>query len=123
MALFSNLPVYKLGYDLLIDAHKRVKNFSREHKFTLGEKIKEECVLMLIGIYKANRSKQENRIQYIESSREHLEILRLLFRIIKDLNVIGTKGFIHVNLKIEEVSKQLTSWEKFTARAVAESSK
>jgi len=39
MALFTNLPVYKLGYDLLIDIHKITKSYTREHKYTLGEKL------------------------------------------------------------------------------------
>lgn len=44
MALFSELPVYKLGYDLLIAIYDRTKLFNREHKYTLGEKLKNETL-------------------------------------------------------------------------------
>lgn len=37
MALFSGLPVYTLGYDLLLSVYDRTKLFSREYKYTLGE--------------------------------------------------------------------------------------
>ncbi|MEN8884892.1 MAG: four helix bundle protein [Winogradskyella sp.] len=119
MALFTSLPVYKLGYDLLIDIHKITKSFTREHKYTLGEKLKEESLQLLIHIYKANKNKKTKRIDAIARTREHLEMLRLLWRISKDLQIIGGKAYIKLNIHIEELSKQLTAWQKYTARASA----
>ena len=117
MALFTSLPVYKLGYDLLIDIHKITKNFNREHKYTLGEQLKEESLQLLIHIYKANKNKNTKRTDAIARTREHLEMLRLLWRISKDLQIIGGKAYIKLNIPIEELSKQLTAWQKYTARA------
>lgn len=62
MALFYELPVYKLGYDLLIAIYERTKLFTREYKYTLGEKLKNETLELLINIYKANKSKQLTRL-------------------------------------------------------------
>lgn len=117
MALFTSLPVYKLGYDLLIDIHKITKSYTREHKYTLGEKLKEESLQLLIHIYKANKNKNTKRIDAIALIREHLEMIRLLWRISKDLQIIGGKAYIKLNIHIEELSKQLTAWQKYTARA------
>ena len=89
MALFSELPVYKLGYDLLIAIYDRTKLFNREHKYTLGEKLKNETLELLINIYKANKSKQATRLQYIETARQNIEVVRLLLRVTKDLKIIG----------------------------------
>lgn len=113
MALFTNLPVYKLGYDLMLEIYHRTKTFPREYKFSIGEKIKQESLDLLISIYKANKSKKENRIKYIEDARANVEVLRLLFRVIKDLKILGTKGFTYLNIKIESLSKQLTAWQKY----------
>lgn len=121
MALYINLPVYKSGYDLLINIYKVTKTFSREYKYTLGEKLKEESLQLLIQIYLANKSKKKTRIQNIDTARQHIEIIRLLFRILKDLGVISSKVFVRINIKIEELSKQLTAWQKYTARAIAKS--
>ena len=65
MALFTELPVYKLGYDLLIQTYQRTAVFSREYKYTIGERLKNEVTDMLINIYKANNSKKESRYKYI----------------------------------------------------------
>jgi hypothetical protein len=117
MALFSELPVYKLGYDLLIQIYERTAVFSREYKYTMGERLKNEITEMLINIYKANKSKKETRSQYIEGARQNVEVVRLLLRICKDLKVIGLKTFVSLDVKVEELSKQLASWQKYTAGA------
>jgi len=119
MALFSELPVYKLGYDLLISVYKKTSTFTREYKYTMGERLKNETLELLIDIYKANKSKKETREHYIESARQHVEVLRLLIRVAKDLKIIGIKGFVAVNVQVEELSKQLASWQKYTAGAHA----
>lgn len=115
MALFTQLPVYKLGYDLLIDLYKRTAVFAREYKYTLGERLKNNATDMIINIYKANKSKKENRLQYIDESRQNVEVIRLLLRLCKDLKIIGIKGFVALNIQVEELSKQLASWQKYTA--------
>ncbi len=117
MALFSELPVYKLGYDLLINIYQRTSNFSREYRYTMGERLKNESTEMLINIYKSNKSKKENRIQYIDAARQNVEVIRLLLRVCKDLKVIGIKGYVVLNIQVEELSKQLSSWQKYTAGA------
>lgn len=115
MALFTRLPVYKLGYDLLIELYRRSSNFPREYKFTLGERLKNNATDMLINIYKANKSKKESRLQYIDDARQNVEVIRLLLRLCKDMKILGIKGFVALNTKVEELSKQLASWQKYTA--------
>jgi len=123
MALFSELPVYKLGYDLLLAIYARTKLFTREHKYTLGEKLKNETLELLINIYKANKSKQATRLQYIENARQNTEVVRLLLRVAKDIKIIGIKGHVALNVQVEELSKQLFSWQKYTAGAHAKEQK
>jgi len=123
MALFSELPVYKLGYDLLISIYERTKIFTREYKYTLGERLKNETLELLINIYKANKSKQATRLQYIDSAKQNVEVVRLLLRVVKDLKIVGIKGFVALNIQVEELSKQLFSWQKYTAGAHAKEGK
>lgn len=114
MALFSELPVYKLGYDLLIQTYQRTAVFSREYKYTMGERLKNESTDMLLNIYKANKSKN-SREQFIDQARQNVEVIRLLFRLCKDLKIIEMKGFVALNMQVEELSKQLASWQTYTA--------
>jgi hypothetical protein len=40
MALYSDLPVYKSTYDLLVDIFCFTKDFKKEYKYTVGESLK-----------------------------------------------------------------------------------
>jgi hypothetical protein len=102
---------------MLLAIYDRTKLFTREHKYTLGEKLKNETLELLINIYKANKSKQATRMQYINTARQNIEVVRLLLRVTKDLKIIGIKGHVALNVQVEELSKQLSSWQKYTAGA------
>ena len=40
MALYSELPVYKATYDLLLGIFQFTKEFGKEYKYTVGESLK-----------------------------------------------------------------------------------
>jgi len=111
MAVYDNLPVYKAAYDLFRDITMLRSQMKREYKFTVGERLLNETIELIITIYKANRSKAKK--PFIAEAQEHTEIIRLLLRLIKDIKEISLKRFIALNQKIEMVSKQLTGWMKY----------
>ena len=41
MALYENLPVFKVAYDLLLETYKMTKNMQRDYRYSIGEKLKE----------------------------------------------------------------------------------
>lgn len=111
MATYDNLPVYKVSYDLLQKIFPVVHNFWREYKYTIWETIKKEVIDLLISIYRVN-SHTDKKI-YLEQSRWHIEVVRLLIRLCKDLREIDLKEFVFINQMIESISKQLTAREKY----------
>ena len=110
MALHYELPVYKASYDLLMEIFQFTKEFSKEYKYTLGESLKKETIELLTLIFRAN-SRQDKQM-VLQEARERIEVIRLFVRLMKDLHQISLKKFVQVNQKVEEVSKQLTGWQK-----------
>lgn len=110
MAIYDTLPVFKKGYDLLIEIYKMTTGLSREYKFTVGEKLKNETLELLLQIYKANLS--WGKEIHIDKCRENTEAVRLLIRLLHDLRQINIKRMIALNALIESVSKQLSGWKK-----------
>jgi hypothetical protein len=113
--LYSNLPVFKVAYDLNIRLFEIVKNFAREYKYTLGEKFKKISLKLIINIYKANRD-MEYKLKHISKARVNIEKIRLLVRIAKDLRILSLKAFVSLQEKIESISKQLSSWHKYESQ-------
>ncbi|NCA80817.1 MAG: four helix bundle protein, partial [Sphingobacteriia bacterium] len=83
MAIYNTLPVFKKGYDLLIEIFKMTTDLSREYKYTAGEKLKNQALELLLQIYKANLSREKEI--HIDKCRETTEMLRLLIRLLHDL--------------------------------------
>ena len=114
MANYLELPVYKASYDLLLQIFTLTHNLTREYKYTLGEKLKNEITELLSNIYRANRTREKER--YLKIARENLELVRLYIRILKDLKQVSGKKHIFINLSIEKVSKQLAGWHKSVSK-------
>jgi len=110
MTIYNHLPVYKASYELFLEIFKTVKDFNREYKYTIGENIKKESIEMIVDIYRANSSFSKK--SQIEKAREKIETIRVLFRLIKDLRQISLIKFVEINEKIEDISRQLTAWER-----------
>ena len=110
MALHQELPVYKASYDLLLEIFRFTKDFSKEYKYTVGESLKKETMELLTLIFRANS--KSDKYATLQDARERIEVIRLFVRLMKDLQQINLKRFVQVNQQIEEVSKQLTGWQK-----------
>lgn len=110
MKLHSDLPVYKSSYDLLLEIFQFTKEFTKEYKYTVGESLKKETIDLLVLIFRVNTRKDKEVV--LQEARERIEVIRLLIRLMKDLKQISLKKYVTVNVKVEEVSKQLTGWQR-----------
>lgn len=111
MTTYDNLPLYKTSYDLLLQIFEIVKKFEKQYKYTLWDKIKNEIIDLITSVYRANSSFDE-RLKNIKKAREQVEVLKLYFRLSRDLKILSLNKFVDLILKIENLSKQLYAWEK-----------
>ena len=61
MATYTELPLFKAGYDLTIEIFKTTKDFNKEYKYTLGERIKSNGLDLMLLLYRANSIKDKAR--------------------------------------------------------------
>ncbi len=59
MAQYEHLPIYKQTYDILLRTLTATKDFPREYKYTLGQKIKDELIEIVVLIYRANSARNK----------------------------------------------------------------
>ena len=117
MALYYNLPIYKASYKLMTMLFGYSSSFSREYKYTVGQDMKNEGLSLIKNIYRANKA--VDKIAALGQAREDLEMIRLLTRLMQDFGQLSLKKFVEINQAIEEVSKQLASWEKYSKSRLA----
>lgn len=107
---YAELPVFKEAYDLVLEVYRSSPTMQREYRYTLGEEIKKEIVQLLFCVYRANMTRQ--KAPYIRQARECIELVRLRFRLLHDLKQLPVRQMARMNLRIEEISKQLAAWHK-----------
>lgn len=95
---------------MLLSIFQFTRDFNKEYKYTVGESLKKETIELLTLIYRANSKYQKAEI--LQTAREQIEVIRLLIRLMKDMKQISLGKFVKINVVVENVSKQLTGWQK-----------
>ena len=114
MALYYNLPVYKSSYHLVKLLFAYSSKFAREYRYTTGQDLKKECTALIINIYSANKA--VDKTIAIGAARKNVEVILLLVRLMQDFNQLSLKRFVEINQVIDDVSKQLCSWENYSQK-------
>ena len=114
MAQYQHLPIYKLTYDLLLKIIHLTKNFPRDYKYTLGQKLKDEIIELVIIIYKANSSKDKEK--HIEMILENIQVVQLLIRLSHDIKILPRKQYADIAEKVDSLALQAQGWLKSSGK-------
>jgi len=109
MSKTSNLPIYKSAYDILFKIMNITHHFPREYKYTLGEKIQNEIIDMMVAIYKIYNIKGD---MYFEKLQEHIELTFLYLRISHDMKLLSVEKYAELVENLNNVIIQANGWQK-----------
>ena len=110
MALYYDLKVFKDVYDLVLMIFTFTKDFPREYKFTLGQDLKRDAIVLVRSIYRANKAK--DKTEYLDNFLDDFELIKLEIRLCVDLKILSIKKQSQLSLLMDNVGKQVTSWKK-----------
>lgn len=110
----KKLPIYRSGYQLVLLAMKETKAFSRDLRPTLGRRIQDDAVHLVLDIYKANAS--QGKVEELESLLERLQALELSFQLAFDLRLINTKALADAMDIISDLGRQAGGWLRHARR-------
>lgn len=114
MALYSELPVYKDVYQLLLEVYDITRQFSREYKYSLGQDMKKDVLELMRSLYRANRSKEKE--QFLLEFLEQYELLKIEIRLSYDLKILPLSRFANIGELMEKIGKQVVSWKKYATK-------
>lgn len=110
MAIYTNLPIYKASYDLLLSLTKLMPNLPRDCRYTLGQDIRKTIMELIVLIYRANRTNY--KVKIISEMRELLLEAQVYLRLMKDMRYLAERKYLELAELTSSMSKQLASWEK-----------
>ncbi len=118
MAQYQHLPIYKLTYDVLLRTMTATKDFPREYKFTLGQKIKDELIEVVVLIYRANSASDKAR--HIESIVERVQAIQLMMRLSHDMHILSRRHYAALSEMTDSLAKQAQGWLRSSGRGKPE---
>jgi hypothetical protein len=113
MANHTTLPIYKVAYDLLGVTADLTKNMPREYKASIGKKIHEECVEVIVLIFRANSAR--DKTPYLDKLLSRIEVMNLLLRLSKDKHFISVGQYARAIALTDQVGRQAGGWRKHSA--------
>jgi hypothetical protein len=114
MAQYEHLPIYKLTYDLLIRTMTATKDYPREYKYTLGQKMKDEIIELVVLIYKANSAMDKE--QHIAMILERVQVVQLLMRLSHDMKILTRKHYAAIAEMTDSLARQAQGWQKSSGK-------
>ena len=109
MAMYSELPVYKTAYQLLLRLVSMSPSWQRDYRYTLGQEVKQELVDLLVLICRANSVRDKGAV--LQEAREATERVKIYVRLLRDLRQIGENPYASLADEMGSLSKQLAAWQ------------
>ena len=115
----TGLPVVvQKAYELSIWLIRKVENFPRSYRFSVGDRLVQGILDLLLRLVDAAYSRDKFRI--LSEVNGMLNRLRFLLRLAKDLNLLTVDSYGHAAERVEEIGRMVGGWRKASVGAVAE---
>ena len=110
MAIYTNLPIYKSSYTLMLDISRMLPDMPRDCRYSFGQELRQKIMEIIILIYRANRTRQ--KVDIILRMREKLLEVQVYLRLMCDLRYISEGKYMALAEQTTYMSKQMSAWEK-----------
>ena len=110
MAIYTNLPIYKASYRLMLNLSRIMPNMPRDCRYSLGQDTRQRVMDIIILIYNANR--EHNKLQKIRKMQELIVEVQVYVRLMSDMKYLSEGAYLELVEQIVSIMKQMSAWEK-----------
>ncbi len=110
MAIYTNLPIYKASYSLMLEVNKMMPNLPRDCRYSLGQEIRQKIMEIIVLIYRASRVRK--KVFIISKMRETLLEVQVYIRLMSDMKYISERKYTQLMEQTSSMSKQMAAWER-----------
>lgn len=106
----NDYPIVVKSYQFVLWYIKKIEKLPKNHRFTLGEKIQNECLELLMILTETIYSK--NKKVLLTQANKHIEKLRILTRLLFDLALISSDNKRFILDALAELGAMAGGWMK-----------
>ena len=110
MAIYTNLPIYKSAYSLLLALTRISPNLPRDCRYSIGQEVRNKAMEIILLVYKAN--KVRGKTDVISQMQDCLLQAQVYIRVMCDLKYISEGCYSNLTEYTTSISKQLSAWYK-----------
>ena len=113
MAKYEHLPIYKQAMELVVFIENAVKGFSRYHKYSIGERLRETSWEVIALIVKSNNTPVNARKPLLISLRDKIEEINIALNVAKELKAfVNHNSYRQASRIAIDISRQSEGWLK-----------
>lgn len=106
----ENYPVIVKSYNLALWYIEKLSRLPKNHRFTIGEKIQNTLLNLLMTLSDTIYSKDKKRL--LTLANKEIEKLRLLSRLLKDLKILPNDSHRFIANSLNEIGQMVGGWSK-----------
>ena len=114
MALYLDLPVYKVCNELYLEFVQARRTLPRTERYTIGQELDRAIVDVLVLIQRINSTRE--KVPLIVRARQLVVEIQVRTRVLRDIKALSIGAFTKLFDLSENLSKQLASWQRFSQR-------
>lgn len=109
---WQDTPIFLKTYELYKKFYEYLPSFPRKDRYTLGQRCEVVLLDMLETIILASNLSRQEKLPVLRSASTKVDVLRVLFKLGKDLKIIENKKFVTFDRDINEIGKMVGGWIK-----------
>jgi hypothetical protein len=115
MARYDQLPIYRKGLELIVFLENAVRQFSRYHKYSIGERLRQSSWDVVTLVVKANNTPVAERRELLVALRDKIEEVSVALTVAKELEAFSNHNSWHQAARMAvDLGRQSEGWLKST---------
>ena len=116
MSIHTELPIYKHAYGMLRLSLVGLRNMPRDFKHSLGTRIHNECIEVLVLIAEANQLPDADRAPVIQAMLRRVGKIEFMLRVCFDEHLISPKIWADAIALLQTLGNQGGGWLRYSRR-------
>lgn len=105
-----DIPIFTKTYELYKFFYELLPILPKKDRYVLGSKCESVLLEILEGIIIATNLSKSEKLPILIKASTKLDVLKILFRLGKDLRIIERKKYLLLEASVQEIGKMLGGW-------------